>query len=139
MDRDRGVTDWYATIVFTAMFVSTFLLWCCAFAYGQPAVATHGMAWNGNICGRGATADAPQQVWINPTMSSSIFASSVCMPSCPVINSTAVVHNDTATADLIEDGINQIGNSAEKKSAQKALNKLERRVDTLKTEMSYLN
>jgi len=144
MDRDRGWgcmlfgTDWPATFIYAAMILSCFALWCAAFAYGQPLIATHGMAWNGNICGVGDNEDAPQQAWINPTMTSSIFASSVCMPSCPYINTTNVVHNDTKTVDNIEAGVATIPDPALKASTEASVSHIERRVDNLKSEVTYL-
>merc|ERR1711964_676746 len=40
---DRGMTDTISLIVFLAMVVSLFLLWCIAFTKGQVGIAIYGM------------------------------------------------------------------------------------------------
>jgi len=133
-------TDWPALLCFMAVMAGCFGLWILAFYKGQVDIAINGMAWNGVICGKGEASGAPYNVWINPTMTSSPFASSVCMPSCPVVNGTQTVPvNDTHTVDSLDSAVEGITDSAARAAAEKDVKKLGDRVDDLKTEVTYMS
>merc|ERR1712159_500982 len=73
-------------------------------------------------------------------MSSSIFASSVCMPACPTINaSTTSVHNDTTTVAQLQSDINKIPDASTRASATTELGKLDKRGSNLKKEVAYMS
>jgi len=132
-------SDWPALLIFMATVGGCFILWVLAFYKGQVDIALYGMAWNGNVCGSGATADAGFQVWINPTMTSSVFASAVCMPACPAINgSQTVAANDTATLDTLTTAVANMADGTDKTAAEAAVTTLGSRVDDLKSEVEYM-
>jgi hypothetical protein len=132
-------SDWPALLIFFAVMGGCFVLWVLAFTKGQVDIALYGMAWNGNVCGVGNTVNAPYQVWINPTVTSSVFATSVCMPACPSINgSQTVAANDTVTLNALTTAISALPDGASKTSAEAAVSTLGSRVDDLKSEVSYM-
>merc|ERR1712178_590398 len=73
-------------------------------------------------------------------MTTSIFASSVCMPSCPTINASAVraTYNDAASIAALQNSINTMTDPTAKATAQAEVNQLEGRVSDLKSEVTYM-
>jgi len=133
-------SDWPSLLVFMAVMGGCFTLWCLALNKGQVDIALNGMAWNGVICGKGAASGAPYNVWINPTATSSPFATSVCMPACPVVNGSQTVPvNDTKTVEALESAVSGITDGAARAAAEADVNKLGGRVSDLKTEVTYMS
>lgn len=115
-------------------------LWVASFYKGQVDIAIYGMNWAGHICGKGVTASAPFQVWINPTVTASLFQTAVCMPHCPIINSTThLPANDTATIETLETAIGQLSAGNAKTKAEVAISTLDTRVGQLKSEVDYMS
>jgi len=133
-------TDWPSLLVFLATMAAVIGLWIAAFHKGQVDIAIYGMSWAGHICGKGVAASAPYQAWINPTVTASLFQTAVCMPSCPIINSTAhLTTNDTATIATISTAISEMSaGTAKKINAEAAVDLVETRVDQLKSEVKYM-
>jgi hypothetical protein len=136
-------TDWPGLLVFFCMLGSCLGLWAYSFSYGQPDIAIYGMAWNGNVCGQSKfnTADARFNVWINPTMTSSIFASSVCMPSCPNITkikeSTYNSSTAVSTINSLLDSPN-ITDATLKANAKTNLNAMNSKLADAQAEVKYM-
>jgi hypothetical protein len=133
-------TDWPALLIFMAVMGGCFLLWVLALTKGQVDIAINGMAWNGVICGKGAAANASYNVYINPTVTSTPWATSVCMPECPVVNASGVAPaNDTKTLDALKTATAGIASASERAKAEADLSTISGRVKDLKKEVNYMS
>jgi len=129
-------TDWPTLLVFTAAVGAMIALWAYSFYHGQVNIALNGMNWMGNVCNENGA--GYYQAWINPSVTTSYYATAVCMPSCPTVTTTTPVYNDSATIAALQSAASTITDPNAHTEAEDAIAIVQERIGDLNNEVEYL-